>query len=113
MGARLPRKIMKRIVPQRVVRKQKTAGPQIGIRGFEFPHHVLVRVQAVVDENVDASELPEQTGQNIARVAQVNLPPAAQPFRNKLPGLLSGGEKGRVCEAHRMETTAAVLPQRQ
>ena len=35
----------------------------MGIRGFEFPHHMTVSVQTVVDEDPDLAESRKQAGE--------------------------------------------------
>src|SRR5467141_3452480 len=61
--------VVERIIPQSVVRKEKTAGSQTRVGGFEFPSHVIVGVQTVVDEDIDVPELCKQAGKDLAGIA--------------------------------------------
>src|SRR5579871_2877492 len=63
--ASFPREIRECGVPTRVIGKQQTTGAEAGICLPEFPNHVLVGMQTIVDEYVDAFELRQQLRQDL------------------------------------------------
>ena len=50
-----PRELREGVIPGSVIGYEQAAWAKTGICGTEFPKHVLVRMQTVVNENVDDS----------------------------------------------------------
>src|SRR5579883_1590657 len=74
-----PREIRECGVPTRVIGKQQTTGTEAGICLPELPNHVLVGMQTIVDEYVDAFELRQQLRQDLARISRHHFPARSQP----------------------------------
>src|SRR4051812_13914566 len=62
---------------EHVVRGKHAAAGERGPDGLELEEHVLPRVQAVVEEEVDLAGLGEQRRKQLARVPQPQLPAPA------------------------------------
>jgi hypothetical protein len=75
--------LFKGAVSGNVIRNQDAAGLERLPDGCEFPAHVFVGVQAIVNKHVQAAFLLEQLGEKLLGRADVETPAVAEVIRYK------------------------------
>lgn len=72
------------------------------IGSLEFPHHVVVGVQAIVNEDPYLSKVREQAGKNITSVAKMKMSRVTKPLRNKPARFFPSRKKRSISQANRV-----------
>src|SRR5882724_3388773 len=107
--AHFAREVLKRGIPEGIVRKKEFS--QKRIREFELPKHVLIRVQAVVQKNINAAELRQEFGRISFASPQMHMPRLAQPLRHEPARLFSLGQIRWIGQADGMQLASLISVQ--
>ena len=108
-GMYLGPKFRKGRIPGSVIGKEQATGLNIRKGSAIFPEHVIISVKAVVNEDVDGTELLQKLRKQCDRIADVKGPSGLEPIGNDPAGRLARRKIARIADVDRVQDTLAVF----